>query len=420
MAQAPFPTSLPWHDDLLSLHLDRHSSPAALIYSFLYAQPPAFPAPSASAIALAASLRPSAALTHSACALLHALHPSACLSPCTPLPIPHALPAQQLSLHAAAVVSPLAVQRNGGLGGAAHAPGQPWALEGQLPQAASAGPAWGRPGVPHNSTRQVALATLRLPTACAPLQAPSSALPWSSAYSSSASAQGSFYLTLARPHAPAPPLATWSTGPATHAPLPATLASATLGTGFARTLALSVSGLPRTAGTLALLLHLPPTAFVDLDELQQAQLHALRGTTAAAFTPYLDIERPAPASSQHTLLLRTAVEEGGGGWSCACPCTCAMALQAVAGSPCWGWECGMPMLRLRSLRPPRACLRMAAHTLLARAGQARTRATVGAFASLQPQPGAPFGGAAMPQLPSPGAGWQGVKSMAQAQGAPPL
>ena len=337
-----FSPPLPWPPDLLSLDLDRAAGGGALQLSLLYAQAPLPPAPLTGALSTAAALRPPLALTRAACALLRLAAPGACLAPCGHAPAAP-LPAGAASLHQAAVVSPAVLLRGGGLrapGGSGQAPPLqwlPWARGWELASAADgeaqrAAPLqWGL-GLLDNATmgsRRVALATLSVPAQCSSASAPAGgelgSLPWGAEYA----AGGALHLSIVRPSGNEQSNAAWWVPPAaphaslTAPPLPPLAAAASLlGTGLARTLALQVSGLPRGAGTLALLLTLPATAFVDLDELQAAlqhpppplQPHAPRRPAAlTAFTPYLDIEQPAPPSSQHALLLRYAVDSGGSG-----------------------------------------------------------------------------------------------------------
>ena len=338
LANGVFAPPLPWPPDLLSLELDR-APDGGLLLSLLFAQPQ-LPQPRqvlSGAAATAAALRLPLALSRAACALLRAAAPGACLAPCSHAPAAP-LPAGLCSLHQAAVASPEVLLRGGSLGGAGSGPWlTPW-VRGEALALAGAGAAgggapqpqlrWGL-GLLRNASmgaRLVALASLPLPAHCGAsagssaegAAASGSGLPWGAEYA----AGGALHLSIVRPSGAQPNAAWWAPregeAAAAAAPLPpqpqqqqppATAAASLLGTGLARTLELQLAGLPRAPGALALLLTIPASAFVDLDELRG--LPPPR-PPLAAFTPYLDIEQPAPPSSQHALLLRYGAQSGSG------------------------------------------------------------------------------------------------------------
>jgi hypothetical protein len=208
---------------------------------------------------------------------------------------------------------------------------QPWAPASALLDS-SAALRWGLGLLDSSALRAgqgVALATLRVPS-CGNSSSTGSrssnddsvelpvSLPWGSALA----AGGELHLSLVPPRASGQPNAAWVSAqpPASHpSTLPVRHLSAALqGTGLARTLVLSGAGLPPHPGALALVLTLPATAFLDLDELKP--LAHQQGLQLTAFTPYIDIEQPAGASAQHRLVLRlhparSGQLEGSGGLS---------------------------------------------------------------------------------------------------------
>ncbi len=328
-----------WHEQLVGIDIDT-TGPSSALFSLLFSQPPISRSGghTAGAISVAASLRPPSALLHSACVLLHSILPRHCQSPCSPS-----------ALQQASIVSPSVILRNGSLGDwrSAQQLQQPW-VSGSLLHSPPDTPSlvWGLGQLPHSllAGRSLALAMLHTPLSCTPAEpaAPATGPPWGSAFQNGTA----LHLSITRHSStPSTTLLTWRTSAAAAAAAsaPASLTLAFQGTGFARTLLLTP---PQPTSQLTALLHIPPTAFVDLDELRSALLAAQPHSpppTATAFTPYLEIELPAAASTHHTLLLHWPPSAAAAAHTLAIPyhlrhaapgCSAAQLLQeAPAGSP---------------------------------------------------------------------------------------